>query len=85
MAFTTIQTEQTVQGNKRVIYGRYLNTAGSVGGTVVTGLDQLHFITFTPFGGAAALVPSLTAPPVGGNAVIVTSANQEGSWKAEGL
>ena len=75
------------ESNKIAVSGAFTNSGGSTGGTITTGLNQIHAVFMTPTGAAAAAsAPTVdgTFPIQGSSFVIVTDANQNGIWKAIG-
>jgi len=92
MAFTpalfAVQS-QTVFGDRRVVMGTYVNTGGSTGGDIITGLSVVEFFILQPTGASAlALAPVVneTFPMVNSNGAvtIVSNANDTGNWLAIG-
>ena len=89
MAFVSaiISEGRSIQGDKRVIYGTYTNTSGSTGGDIVTSLSRVDGITITQTGSAittGAPVVNESFPLSKGDVTIVTDADADGIWKAEG-
>lgn len=88
MAFTYVVSEKTVFGNKRVHKGTFTNTGGSTGGDIETGLARVDFISLQ-HGGAAVVsdAPAVneTLPLASGAVTVVTAADADGFWWAEGI
>ena len=75
-------------GNKRVVSGTYVNTGGSTGGEILTGLRRIETITLTQTGAAVttgAPVANETFPLDDGDVTIVTDADADGTWRVEGI
>ena len=89
MAFTSslTRTEHNHVGDRQITTGTYVNTAGSIGGDIDTGLSECEYIQLQPTGAAVgANQPSVNETlPVDGSAVtVVTDADQDGIWIAYG-
>ena len=87
MAFTSAKTGFTVEGNNRMAYGTYTNTAGSTGGNIDTGLPLCDMIILQPNGAAVsanANAVNETLPVAGAAVTIVTDADEDGYWIAFG-
>lgn len=92
MAFAyTVSNKNEVFGGRRVSYGTFTNSGGSVGGSIVPGLS--HISQFIIQEVAAAVVANASvvnaALPLSGSALtlavpIVTDANVNGNWFAFG-
>ena len=87
MAFAFTITEQTFEGNKKVVRGTFTNTGGSTGGDINTGLSNCTGARLQHT--AAAVVASApvineTFPVAGGALTIVTVADTTGVYEAEG-
>lgn len=88
MAFTAAVVERGIKGNKRVIQGTYVNTGGSTGGSVTTGLSRCDSFIIEPNGAAVsanAPVTNNTFPLSGGVVTVITTADEDGYWTAEGV
>ncbi len=87
MAFTSAQNldANSSSGGYLVRRGTYVNTAGSTGGEVVTGLDQVFHMTLTSTTGTAAgsQVDEMF-PTVQGSMTVVNVADDDGIWEATG-
>jgi hypothetical protein len=88
MAFTVTRDYVKVfQGiGARVVVGKYVNSGGSTGGDITTGLAMVYAMNLKTKGAAV-----LTAYPVvnktlpaSGSVTIVTASNQTGYWMAIG-
>jgi len=88
MAFHSEITEQSVFGNKRIVWGRYLSDSGDTGGEINTGLSSVSSIWFTPIGSSvevsAPTISNVTVP-YSPDITIITVANGGGLWFAVGL
>jgi len=88
MAFTSTVLKQTVFGDLRVVAGTYVNTSGSTGGDIATGLTVVGLVTLQPYGAAVGSAPfvneTLGAIPATA-CTIVTNANESGIWMAYGI
>jgi len=87
MAFSHTKN-QTVFGNKRIVYGVYTNSGGSTGGDIDTGLNVVEFISLQPKGTSILAnepVVNETLPLDSGSVTIVTTANEVGSYLALGV
>jgi hypothetical protein len=86
-AFAFTITKQTIQGDRKVVYGTFTPTAGSTGGDITTGLGVCEFIELQHTGGEVVTdmpVADETFPVVGGVVTIVTVADKAGLFKALG-
>ena len=94
MAFTyfggdTAGATSTVDATsvKRIL-GTYVNTAGSTGGTINTGLSVVKHMFLQPQGTTVVSMPTVNGTfPItvaNGAVVIVTNANETGAWEAIG-
>ncbi len=82
MAFTyTVTSPGDVFGNKKHAYGTYVNTGGSTGGEIKTGLTRVD--TFSD--SVSTSTPSTVAVISGGSVTITTTADQDGRWQATGV
>lgn len=90
MAFTATITKRVLGSDSEArIYGTYVNTGGSTGGDIQTGLSSVNYMQLQPVGVATLATQSVvneTFPVVndGGNVTIVTSADESGQWMAWG-
>jgi hypothetical protein len=88
LAFTFTIIKQTVQGDRKVVYGTFTSTGGSTGGDIQTGLQTVEHFEIQLTGSAVGTnAPAIneTFPLTGHTAVtIVTDANAVGLWRAEG-
>ncbi len=87
MAITTTIAFRTVMGNKRVVAGKSVLSAGSTGGDVVTGMSRVESFIVTPEGGTQ-LGHSVdeTLPLSGGNVTVeMETSNTTFYWEAKGL
>ncbi len=88
MAFSFTITRQTVEGDRKVVYGTFTNAGGTTGGDITTGLRVVEDFQMQHTGSAVVTdvpVANETFPLTGGTAVtIVTVANTAGLWRAEG-
>lgn len=89
MAFTSVITDVTVYGNKRIARGTFQNTGGSTGGIVRTGLGKVEDFDIRLGVGASSTAPHWQTPlPVNqfpGDVTIMTGADDDGTWEATGL
>lgn len=88
MAFSSsISEANRVFGSKSVTWGTFVNTAGSTGGDIDTGLKSCEFI-YLQYSGTAVVTEAPVVNetlPITGNAItIVTTANADGYWFAIG-
>jgi hypothetical protein len=90
MAFVAANVDTTIFGDKRVVLGSYVNTGGSTGGKITTGLNAIVAFMLQPYGTSVASmavvngsVPTSTVPVADG-ITIVTNANESGIWMAYG-
>ena len=74
MAFVATRKEETIFGNKRVIFGTFANDATS--GTIATGLNKIDYVACT---GATKLIPTK-----GSVAVTLAATSTDGFWMAFG-
>jgi hypothetical protein len=87
MAFSYTITYQTIQGDRKVVYGTFANADGSTGGDIATGLGVCEFFELQHTGAAVVTdmpVANETFPLVGGAVTIVTVADKSGLFKAIG-
>lgn len=88
MAFSFTITEQTYEGNKKIVRGTFANTGGSTGGDINTGLSNCTGMKLQHTGAAvvaSAPVLNETFPVAGGAVTIVTVADTAGLFEAEGF
>lgn len=74
MAFAATRTDESVFGNKRIIFGKFTNDATS--GTIATGLNKVDHISCT---GATKLIATK-----GSVAVTIAAESTDGFWMAFG-
>lgn len=74
MAFAATRTDETIMGNKRVVYGSFTNDATS--GTIDTGLNAAEYAQVT---GATILAQS-----AGTLTVTLAATSTSGFWMAWG-
>ena len=90
MAFTSAIVKQNNRGNKRVVEGTYTSDGSSTGGDVDTGLELVQEFRMQSKGGTAVgdqptLNEALIAQGLDGSAITIkTTANDVGTWVAEG-
>jgi hypothetical protein len=89
MAFTSTKIGESVFGNKRVVYGKYVNDGGSTGGDINTGLHHCDMMLLTAWGSSivadAPTVNEDLSSAIDGSAVtIIATANSSGYWMAIG-
>lgn len=87
MAFAFEIQDQTVFGNKRIVFGTYTNGGGDTGGDIETGLTVCESIQLTQTGSAVttgAPVVNETLPVSGGDVTIVTDDGADGTFFAIG-
>lgn len=78
MAFTTAITKQSIEGDRRVNYGTFLQASGDTGGAIITGFttieyfDASYMLTTSDSSGTVTIT---TADPGGA---------QSGFWQAVG-
>jgi hypothetical protein len=92
MAFTATVIERTVFGDKRVVLGKYVNTGGSTGGDITTGLNAIQTLIIQPYGSAVVsqpvineTVPTADVPMTdAAGLTVVTNANESGTFIAIG-
>lgn len=90
MPFTAVVTERGYSDSKRKYSGTYVNTGGSVGGDIVTGLARVDSVKLQPTGATVktdASVVNETFPVnnLTGAVTIVTTADESGVFEAEGV
>lgn len=87
MAFSyTIENEQTLDGNTRIVYGTW-NADSVTGGEIVTGLSRVDVCLLGHTGSAveaAAAVVNETLPLASGSITIVTTSGDTGTFIAIG-
>ncbi len=87
MAFSFTIIRQTVQGDRKVVYGTFTNSTSS-GGDITTGLRVVENFSMQMIDTAVVTdvpVANETFPLGGATAVtIVTVADKNGLWRAEG-
>lgn len=94
MAFTATKNfegyvQSTVFGDKKVVYGTYVNDSGSTGGEIVTGLTRVEFFVMQAKGAAVSANQSVineTLPLVSatGSLTVINNANETGYYIAIG-
>lgn len=88
MAFTASTPELVFLGPGSIMaIGTYVNTGGSTGGNIVTGLGVVKGVVLTPAGAAvtSAHTYNVTLPLTGiSPVVIVTGANESGTYMIYG-
>ncbi len=87
MAFAFTITEQSFEGNKKIVRGTFANTGGSTGGDINTGLTNCTDMDLQHTGSAvvaSAPVVNETFPVAGGAMTIVTVADTSGRFEAKG-
>ena len=87
MAFAFTISGTTYFGNKRVVYGNYVSSAGGTGGNITTGLTNCEIMFLQGKGTAvdvAEPVVNETLPLAGGVVTIVTTADKSGTFMAMG-
>lgn len=89
MAFTATKIFETVMGNQRVVFGKYVNDSGSTGGNINTGLHHCEGMLLTNWGSSivadGATVNEDFSSAVAGSAItIIATANSSGYWMAFG-
>jgi hypothetical protein len=87
MAFAFTITEQSYEGNKKIVRGTFANTGGSTGGDISTGLINCTSCVLQHTGAAvvaSAPVCNETFPVAGGAVTIVTVADTAGTFEAKG-
>jgi len=87
MAFSyTIENEQILDGNTRIVYGTW-NADSVTGGEIVTGLSRVDVCLLGHTGSAveaAAAVVNETLPLASGSVTIVTTSGDTGTFIAIG-
>tara|TARA_S200002703_G_C3764784_1_gene235453 strand:+ start:917 stop:1183 length:267 start_codon:yes stop_codon:yes gene_type:complete len=87
MAFSfTIENEQILEGNMRIVYGTW-NSAGVTGGEIVTGLGRVDVCVLGHTGSAveaAVAVCNETFPLSSGSVTIVATSGDTGTFMAIG-
>lgn len=87
MAFSfTIENEQILEGNMRIVYGTW-NADSVTGGDIVTGLSRVDVCVLGHTGSAveaAAAVVNETLPLASGSVTIVTTSGDTGTFIAIG-
>ncbi len=87
MAFSfTIENEQILEGNMRIVYGTW-NADSVTGGELVTGLSRVDVCVLGHTGSAveaAAAVVNETLPLASGSVTIVTTSGDTGTFIAIG-
>tara|TARA_X000001388_G_scaffold75992_3_gene72128 strand:+ start:333 stop:599 length:267 start_codon:yes stop_codon:yes gene_type:complete len=87
MAFSfTIENEQILEGNMRIVYGTW-NSAGVTGGEIVTGLGRVDICVLGHTGSAveaAVAVCNETFPLSSGSVTIVATSGDTGTFMAIG-
>ena len=87
MAFSfTIENEQILEGNMRIVYGTW-NADSVTGGELVTGLSRVDGCVLGHTGSAvdaAAAVVNETLPLASGSVTIVTTSGDTGTFIAIG-
>lgn len=81
MAFTSTITNQTAAGGMAIVYGTFTNTAGSTGGQISTGLNNILMFSSSN-NSQAATTNSISVSR--GTVTLTTVADEDGYWKAEG-
>lgn len=89
MAFSSVtRTKRPAGGGRFNVTGTWANTDGSTGGTITgTGLTVIEHVSLTKTGAAVGTNdPAVngTFPISGSSFVLVTDADQSGSWQAYG-
>lgn len=87
MAFAYTKTQETVFGNKKVIWGTFTNGGSDTGGDIETGLTNCDGLIIQQTGSAVttgAPVVNETFPVAGGSITVVTDADADGVWYAWG-
>ena len=80
MAFAYTETDRTVFGNKKVVYGTFTNGVADTGGAIATGLRSIEF----PAGTANSGVEAVQCAVSGGTLTVTTNAGVDGYWMAIG-
>ena len=87
MAFSfTIENEQILEGNMKIVYGTW-NSAGVTGGEIVTGLGRVDVCLLGHTGSAteaAVAVVNETLPLASGDVTIVCTSSDTGTFMAIG-
>ena len=87
MAFTITIDERGVMGDKRYVYGKYVNDGGSTGGEVTTGLSFVNSFQYQEKGSAVVgnrSVVDESFPLSSGDVTLVTNSNETGNFIAFG-
>ena len=89
MAFTVTRDYVKVfQGiGARVVVGKYVNSGGSTGGNIPTGLAMVYAMNLQPMGSSVlSAYPVVNQTlPASGSITVITAANQTGYWMAIGV
>lgn len=88
MSITITKVGESVFGDKRVVYGKYVCDGGDSGGEITTGLLHIDMMQVTAAGSSiVADAPTIneTFPLSGGDATIICTANSSGYWMAFGV
>ena len=87
MAFSfTVENEQSLEGNMRIVYGTWDGT-GVTGGEIVTGLSRVDMCVLGHTGSAveaAVAVCNETFPLASGSVIIVCTSGDTGTYIAIG-
>lgn len=92
MAFASVIQGKRISGDRVETWGTFASSGGSTGGDIDVGMGIVENITLTQKGAAVttgAPVVNETFPMVGtagasAKPTIVTDANVEGTWRAQG-
>ena len=82
MAYSSVKTDETVMGNKRVTFG--VCTADGTTGDVDTGLETCEFIVLIPITAAKVVNLTETLPHDGGAVGVGCESNTNFNWIAFG-
>lgn len=88
MAFTVTVDIRGIMGDRRYVFGKYVNDGGSTGGEVTTGLSRVQHFNIMEQGSSVSSDRSVmneTLPLSKGDVTIVNSSNETGYFEAWGV
>lgn len=73
----------SIVGNLRIVFGTYTNAAGSTGGAIVTGLNEIFYFNSNCMTSQSGTVNK--AAISGGTVTLTNVSNEDGQWMAIGV